>query len=46
MATQFVDWLINPDGGQEVVENFAVNGHILYSSAPKDDNDRVANMTS
>jgi ABC-type tungstate transport system permease subunit len=37
MATEFVDWLIKPEGGQRVIDNFAVNGHILYSAAPKGD---------
>lgn len=37
MATAFVDWLIKADGGQKIIENFVVNGHILYSTAPKDE---------
>ncbi|MCJ1383518.1 hypothetical protein MMC17_006632 [Xylographa soralifera] len=34
MANLFVDWLIRPDGGQEVIRSFAVNDNILYSVAP------------
>jgi len=34
MATEFVDWLIGPKG-QQIIENFSVKGHILYSAAPK-----------
>jgi ABC-type tungstate transport system permease subunit len=37
MATAFVDWLIKPDGGQKIIENFSVNGHVLYTCAPKND---------
>jgi ABC-type tungstate transport system permease subunit len=35
MATAFVDWLIRPDGGQKIIKDFTVNGHILYSAAPE-----------
>ena len=34
MANLFVDWLIRPGGGQEVIKSFAVNNKILYSRAP------------
>lgn len=34
MATEFVNWLIKPDGGQRIIENFIVDGHYLYSAAP------------
>ena len=34
MATAFVDWLIKPDGGQKIIEEFAVQGHVLYTTAP------------
>lgn len=37
MATLFVDWLIKPDGGQQIIEKFAVNGQALYSCAPAPD---------
>jgi ABC-type Fe3+ transport system substrate-binding protein len=32
MANEFVDWLINQDGGQEAVRSFTKNGVVLYSS--------------
>lgn len=35
MATAFVDWLVRADGGQRVIEEFTVNGHVLYSGAAK-----------
>jgi ABC-type tungstate transport system permease subunit len=34
MATAFVDWLIDAEGGQKTVRDFAVNGQILYTIAP------------
>lgn len=34
MATEFVNWLIRPDGGQRIIENFIIDGHYLYSPAP------------
>jgi ABC-type tungstate transport system permease subunit len=34
MATAFVDWLIDADGGQKTVRDFAVNGEVLYTVAP------------
>ena len=34
MANKFVDWLARFDGGQQVIRDFAVNGHILYTAAP------------
>lgn len=34
IAHKFADWMIARDGGQKVVEEFAVNGAILYSVAP------------
>ncbi|KAB8302067.1 hypothetical protein EYC80_005518 [Monilinia laxa] len=34
MAHKFADWMIQRDGGQKVVEEFEVNGGILYSVAP------------
>ncbi|ERF70796.1 hypothetical protein EPUS_08354 [Endocarpon pusillum Z07020] len=35
MATAFVDWLIKPDGGQKIIKEFAVKGHVLYTTAPE-----------
>lgn len=34
MANRFVDWMIS-DQGQRIVTEFAVNGVVLYSGAPK-----------
>lgn len=34
MAHKFADWIIHRDGGQKVIEEFEVNGEILYSVAP------------
>ncbi|KAJ8069750.1 hypothetical protein OCU04_000174 [Sclerotinia nivalis] len=34
MAHKFADWMIARDGGQKIVEEFEVNGAILYSVAP------------
>lgn len=34
MATAFVDWLIDADGGQKTIRDFAVNGEVLYTVAP------------
>ncbi|RAL63040.1 hypothetical protein DID88_004125 [Monilinia fructigena] len=34
MAHKFADWMIQRDGGQKVIEEFEVNGEILYSVAP------------
>ena len=36
MANAFADWMIDDDGGQKIVGEFAVNGVILYSKAPKE----------
>jgi len=44
MATAFVDWLIRLDGGQRVIESFTVNGHILYSPAPKNARAMASNI--
>lgn len=35
MANKFADWMAMEDGGQKVVANFAVNGEILYTVAPR-----------
>ena len=37
LANTFADWMVRDDGGQKVVESFAVNGVVLYSKAPKED---------
>ena len=34
MANAFADWMVRDDGGQRVVEGFAVNGVVLYTKAP------------
>ena len=34
VAHRFADWLAQPDGGQQVVAEFAVGGVRLYSRAP------------
>jgi hypothetical protein len=34
MAVAFVDWLIEADGGQKTIRDFAVNGEVLYTVAP------------
>ena len=34
VANAFADWMARDDGGQAVVEKFAVNGVVLYSKAP------------
>jgi ABC-type tungstate transport system permease subunit len=34
MATAFVDWLIEAEGGQKTIRDFAVNGEVLYTIAP------------
>ena len=34
MATAFVDWVIEAEGGQKTIRDFAVNGQILYTIAP------------
>lgn len=34
MADAFAEWIARPDGGQEVVGEFAVNGVVLYTKAP------------
>ena len=36
MATAFVDWLIEAEGGQKTIRDFAVNGEVLYTIAPPD----------
>ena len=35
MANAFADWIARDDGGQKVVEEFAVNGVVLYTKVPK-----------
>ena len=36
LANAFVDWLVDSDGGQQIIENFASkDGTVLYSSAPR-----------
>jgi ABC-type tungstate transport system permease subunit len=34
MATAFVDWLIDAEGGQKTIQDFKVNGEVLYTIAP------------
>jgi ABC-type tungstate transport system permease subunit len=34
MATAFVDWIIEAEGGQKTIRDFAVNGQTLYTIAP------------
>jgi len=34
MATAFADWLVDLQGGQNVIKDFAVNGQVLYTVAP------------
>jgi ABC-type tungstate transport system permease subunit len=34
MAAAFVDWLIEAEGGQKTIRDFAVNGEVLYTVAP------------
>jgi ABC-type tungstate transport system permease subunit len=34
MATAFVDWLIEAEGGQKTIRDFAVNSEVLYTIAP------------
>jgi ABC-type tungstate transport system permease subunit len=29
MATAFVDWLIDAEGGQKTIRDFSVNGEVL-----------------
>lgn len=36
MANAFADWMIKDEGGQKIVSEFAVNGVVLYTKAPKD----------
>jgi len=36
MATAFVDWLIEAEGGQKTIRDFAVNSEVLYTIAPPD----------
>lgn len=35
IAEAFAEWMGAEDGGQKVVEEFAVNGAVLHSTAPK-----------
>lgn len=35
LANKFLDWLIEDDGGQDIIGNFAPNGVLLYTRAPK-----------
>lgn len=37
MANAFADWMVRDDGGQAVVEKFAVNGVVLYTKAPSEE---------
>ena len=30
----FMDWLVAPEGGQNIIKTFTVNGQVLYSEAP------------
>jgi hypothetical protein len=30
----FLDWIVSPTGGQNVIENFCKQGHVVYSKAP------------
>lgn len=39
LANKFLDWLIADNGGQEIVGKFALNGEVLYTRAPKHDQD-------
>ena len=34
IATAFVDWLVDGQGGQKIIRDFAINGEILYTIAP------------
>jgi ABC-type tungstate transport system permease subunit len=34
MATAFVDWLVEAEGGQKTISDFSVNGEVLYTIAP------------
>ena len=34
MANAFADWMVRDDGGQRIVESFAVNDVVLYTKAP------------
>ena len=36
MANAFADWMIKDEEGQKIVSEFAVNGVVLYTKAPKD----------
>jgi len=33
---EFMPWVVSPTGGQRVVENFSIDGHVLYSKAPSE----------
>lgn len=39
LANKFLDWLITDDGGQKIVGEFAPYGEVLYTRAPKHDQD-------
>lgn len=34
MATSFVDWMVEVEGGQKTIRDFTVNGEVLYTCAP------------
>lgn len=36
MADAFAEWIVKLDGGQKVVAEFAVNGVVLYTTAPQE----------
>ena len=36
MADAFAAWIAKPDGGQKIVKEFAVNGVVLYTEAPRE----------
>lgn len=46
MAHKFADWMIAMDGGQKVIEEFEVNGAILYTGAPNPSKVRKANTVN
>jgi hypothetical protein len=34
-GTAFMDWLVSPDGGQEVIRTFSINGQVVVTGAPR-----------
>ncbi|TGO31802.1 hypothetical protein BHYA_0406g00050 [Botrytis hyacinthi] len=46
MAHKFADWMIARGGGQKVIEEFEVNGAILYTGAPNSSKVRKANTVN